>query len=74
MRHHWLRDKETREYIRIFWESGDTNDADYFIKQHPMKYHQLMRQKYVQNKFIQVVNMMTSALRLCIISRVARTW
>ena len=73
MRHHWLRDKETHEYIRIFWKLGDNKDADYFTKHHPTKYHWLIRSKYVQDKVIQEVNMMTSALQGCIIPRVART-
>ena len=69
--HHWLRDKETREYIRVFLESGDRSNVGYFIKHHPSTYHQLMRPKYVQDKVVQSVNMMTSALQGCIIPRVA---
>ena len=72
MRRHWLRDNKTHEYIRVFWESGDTNDADYFSKHHPTKYHQLMRPKYVQDKVVQLFNMMKSTLRGCIIPRVVR--
>ena len=52
MRHHWLRDKETCEYIRVFWESGDRSNADYFTKHHPSTYHHLMRPKYVQDKVL----------------------
>ena len=62
MHHHWLQDKETREYIRVFWESEDTNDTHKITKYPPTIYHRLMHPKYIQNKVIQAVNMITFAL------------
>ena len=60
MRHHWLRDKETHKLIRVFWESGLTNEADYFTKHHPVTYHRAMRPRYVRDKVRHEINMLTS--------------
>ena len=51
MRYHWLRDRQTKQQLRIYWDKGSNNNADYFTKHHPTKYHQLVRQKmqYVRN-------------------------
>ena len=43
MRHYWLRDKETHEYILVYWDIGDNNEANYFIKKHLTEYHKLKR-------------------------------
>jgi hypothetical protein len=32
MRWNWLRDKGTHEKLRIYWDKGFNNDADYFTK------------------------------------------
>ena len=47
MRFHWLRDKEREKYLRVFWDKGKRNGADYFTKHHPAPYHKLMRSKYI---------------------------
>ena len=47
MKYNWLRDKERKKELRIFWEIGKKNGADYFTKHHPVPYHELMRSKYV---------------------------
>ena len=39
MRHHLLRDKETQKKIRVHWDKGLNNYADYFTKHHPKSYH-----------------------------------
>jgi len=44
MRYHWLRDRQTKQQFRIYWDKGENNYADYFTKHHPTKYHQLIRQ------------------------------
>jgi hypothetical protein len=49
MRWNWLRDKETHKQLRIWWDKGIHNDADYFTKHHPPSHHILMRPKYVLN-------------------------
>ena len=40
MKFHWLRDKELQRLIRVFWDKGIHNDADYFTKHHPDSHHQ----------------------------------
>ena len=47
MRYNWLRDKETQQLVRIFWEKGCLNDADYFTKHHSPKYHKSIRSRYI---------------------------
>ena len=43
MRFNWLRDKELQHLIRIYWERGCDNNADYFTKHHPPIYHKNIR-------------------------------
>ena len=50
MRYYWLRDKMTQKKLHVFWEKGLSNNADYFTKHHPTKYHQLIRPKYIRDK------------------------
>ena len=47
MKFHWLRDKELQRLIRVFWDKGVHNDADYFTKHHPASYHQSFRDCYI---------------------------
>ena len=47
MRYHWLRDKEQQKHLRVFWDKGLNNGADYFTKHHPAPYHKAMRAKYI---------------------------
>ena len=49
MTFHWLRDKQQQQYLRVFWDRGNRNGADYFTKHHPTLYHKLMRSKYILN-------------------------
>jgi hypothetical protein len=49
MRWNWLRDKETHKQLRIFWDKGTNNSADYFTKHHPPSHHLTMRPQYVLN-------------------------
>ena len=49
MRYHWLRDKELQKFLKIFWHQGCENDADYFTKHFPAKYHRNIRKRYVLN-------------------------
>jgi hypothetical protein len=48
MRWNWLRDKALHEQLRIYWDKGQNNQADYFTKHHPPAHHIEMRPKYVQ--------------------------
>ena len=46
MRFHWLRDKDIQKKIKVYWEKGSTNLADYFTKYHPLTYYVKMRREY----------------------------
>ena len=46
MKYHWLRDKEVQKQIKVYWEKGVQNLADYFTKHHPTKHHLKMRRMY----------------------------
>ena len=50
MRFHWLRDKETLDTIKVYWDSGKNNKADYFTKTHPTPTHRGLRPTYIQDK------------------------
>lgn len=43
---HWLRDKDIQKKIKVYWEKGAMNLADYFTKHHPLNYHMKMRREY----------------------------
>jgi hypothetical protein len=47
MRWNWLRDKALQEQLRIYWDKGQNNQADYFTKHHPPAHHIEMHPKYV---------------------------
>ena len=47
MRYNWLRDRETQEQLRIYWDKGTNNLADYFTKHHPPKHHVHMRPYFI---------------------------
>jgi hypothetical protein len=49
MRWNWLREKVTHKQLRIYWDKGKNNNADYFTKHHPPAHHVVMRPKYVLN-------------------------
>ena len=50
MRYYWLRDRQTQQQFLFFWDKGTNNDADYFTKHHPTKYHRHKRSRYVKDK------------------------
>ena len=64
MWYHWLRDKHTQQQVDIFWQSGATNEANYFTKHHPTKLHRHQRAKYVSDKLIQFLRM-RCPVRVC---------
>ena len=49
MRFHWLKEKDTQKYVKVFWKEGPTNLADYPTKHHPTKHHIAVRPSYVLN-------------------------
>ena len=48
---HWLRDKKIAKLVKVFWDKGTNNGADYFTKHHATSHHQHIRQqrKYVRD-------------------------
>ena len=51
MQLHWLRYKELTEYIKVFFDKGKNNGADYHTKHHPTVHHRRVRldRKYVRD-------------------------
>jgi hypothetical protein len=47
MRFHWLRDKEAQGQLKIYWQPGRTNLADYFTKHHLPAHHVNVRGKFL---------------------------
>jgi hypothetical protein len=47
MRFHWLRDREAQDQLRIHWQLGKTNLADYFTKHHPPAHHVSVRSQFL---------------------------
>ena len=52
MRWNWLRDKATHKQLRMYWDKGENNKADYFTKHHPPPHHRVMRPQYVLNSHL----------------------
>ena len=50
MRFNWLRDRSFKRDVRIFWDKGENNHADYFTKHHPPAHHREIRSKYILQK------------------------
>jgi hypothetical protein len=48
MRYHWIEDRVLAKHIRPYWDKGIHNWADYFTKNHPPVYHNIMLYKYLQ--------------------------
>ena len=72
MRHYWLRKKENHQIIRVFWCSGNDNEADYFMKHLPAVCHYQIHQRYVQEKVVHEVNIMIAVLQGCVNLRTMR--
>ena len=51
MRYHWLRENDQKQSLKIYWDKGSNNDADYFTKHHSPSHHKLMRPKYILKGF-----------------------
>ena len=48
---YWLRDKELCKKIKILWDKGSNNGADYFTKNYSIIYHRRIRNsdKYIHD-------------------------
>jgi hypothetical protein len=47
MRYHWLRDRVAQKELRVEWQPGRDNLADFFTKTHPVHHHLSKREDYV---------------------------
>jgi hypothetical protein len=47
MRCHWLRNRKAQGQFKIYWQSGNTNLADYFTKHQPPAHHINVRAKFL---------------------------
>ncbi len=52
MRFHWLRDRECQRQLRIYWQPGKLNYADYWTKHHPTKHHQHVRKEFITPQIV----------------------
>ena len=54
MRFYWLKDRDAKNQIHIYWKKGkndnDPNRADYHTKHFPTIYHRGIRPTYVFDK------------------------
>ena len=51
MRYHWLRGKLAKTILKVFWDRGKNNLADYFTKHHSPAHHRIQRYKYILKGF-----------------------
>jgi hypothetical protein len=69
MQLHWLRDRESQDQFKIYWQPGKTNLVDYFTKHHLLPNHHtnvraefLMKVQYLEEaRQKQLVNGQTTA-------------
>ena len=47
MRWNWLRDRETQNQLRVYWDKGENNDADYYTKHFAPLYHRSQRPRVI---------------------------
>ena len=60
MRYHWIRDQQLQNTIRVYWDKGQNNKADYFTKNHPPIHHKRMRKIYLHiNNLINKISFQT---------------
>jgi hypothetical protein len=49
MHFYWIRDHVRQGQFHVFWKCGHMNKADYYMKHHPAKHHQLVQSTYLFN-------------------------
>jgi hypothetical protein len=47
MRYNWLRCRENQKQLRIYWDKGANNKADYYTKHFAPKHHKTMRGEFL---------------------------
>ena len=53
MNMNWLHNKEVLKKIRVYWNKGKNNDADYFTKYFPPIVHSQKRLRYIQSAHLE---------------------
>ena len=61
MRYNWLRQEDIRKILKIYWDKGVNNDADYFTKHHSPLHQVQQGPKYIL-KGLSVTNFSNSLL------------
>ena len=51
MRYHWLKQEDVRKIIKIYWDKGVNNNADYFTEHYSPAHHKSERPKYILKGF-----------------------
>ena len=62
--YHFLRNQQTQQQFKFFWEPGTNNNSDYFTKHHNTVHHWEQRPKYVRDRVIMFLQRRCSA-RVC---------
>jgi hypothetical protein len=47
MQFHWLRNRESQDQFKKYWQPGKTNLVDYFAKHHPPNCHTNVRTEFL---------------------------
>ena len=47
MKWHCIKDKEVLKQLRLYWDKGKNNGADYFTNHHPPTHRHKMRPWYI---------------------------
>ena len=47
MRFHWLRQDALKKFLKVFWDRGSNNHADYYTKHHSPSHHKETRPTYI---------------------------
>ena len=51
MRYHWLKQEDVRKIIKIYWDRGVNNNAEYLTKHNSLAHHKSERPKYILKGF-----------------------
>ena len=67
MRYWWLREGFAKKKIKVYWDKGENNDADYYTKHHSPQYHKIMRRRYIFREIMRrLQSHQTQAKRGCV--------
>ena len=66
MSFHWMRCRIKQNQLRLYWQKGNQNLADYFTKSFPPEHHQQMRYIYLQRANSKISSQRKTQLRGCV--------